>query len=49
MACTICVLGGAFTTKNSYEEQERQILVYDVAAISTDDLLLPNTGLRCSS
>ena len=42
MACTICVLGGAFTTKNSYEEQERQILVYDVAAISTDDLLLPN-------
>lgn len=33
-ACTVCVLGGAFAMKNSYDEQERQALVYDTTITS---------------
>lgn len=46
IAVTICVLGGAFTMKAVYNEQQSQAFVYPVAAITEEEVEVPDEWLK---
>ncbi|MDE5978029.1 MAG: hypothetical protein K2G70_06150, partial [Turicibacter sp.] len=46
IACTVCVLGASFTMKYLYDNQKKQMLLYPVVALSTEELSLSNESVK---